>query len=1219
MANTTIPNLPAAISLNGSEQLEAVQSGTSVRVTAQQIADLAQNTQGTVTQINTAGALVGGPITTTGTISLPANAVTNTYLAQMATGTLKGNLTGLTANPSDVTPSAVLDTFGSSAGSMLYRDSGSWQALSPGLSGQYLSTTGSTPQWVNLSISPGDLAPTGVTVGSYGSASSVGTFTVTASGQLTAANSVPISIPYTQVTGLGTIATQNANSVSISGGNIDATTIGATTPAAAYFTNVNAGTWLGSTIGIAYGGTGATTAANARVNLLPSYTGNANKVLALNGTGTDVQWTTITSAGTVTSIDISGGTTGLTTSGGPITTAGTITLDGTLGVANGGTGATTLTGYVKGTGTSALSASSTIPYTDISGLGTMANQNANSVSITGGSINNTAIGASTPTTGAFTSVAMTTGTISTTPSSGQDIVNKDYADAIASGINFHQACNYATTAALGTYVYSNGISGVGATITKSAPYSTLVIDGHTFVSPTDIGKRVLVKDEPSAGGLDAYNGVYTVTSVGSGVAPWVLTRATDYDTSGSGFNEIDAGDLMLILSGTANANTSWIQTTPLPIVVGTTPIIFAQFAAPLVYTAGTGLNESPAYTFNIANTTVAAGSYGSASSVPTFAVNAQGQLTSASNTSIAIGASQVTSGTFGSSLLSGSYTGITGVGTLTAGTWNASTLGVAYGGTGLTSYTTGDIIYANGTSTIAKLALGTSGYVLTAGASAPQYVAQSTLSVGSASTATTATTATNLAGGATGSIPYQSSAGSTTFLAAGTNGYVLTINAGVPTWSAGAAAGVSSFSAGTTGFTPSTSTTGAITLAGTLSTGNGGTGLTAFTSDGAVYATSSSTLTTGTLPIASGGTGQTTQQNAINGLAGATTSGYFLRGNGTNVVMSAIQVSDVPTLNQNTTGSAGSVVNAATFNNGGAGAASGTTFNGSSAVTVSYNTVGASPLAGSSSLTTVGTITSGTWNGSTIALGYGGTGATTAQGAMNTFAGATTSGYYLRGNGTNVVMAALTAGDLTGTIPSTVLGNSVLYVGTTSIALNRISGSQTLTGVSIDGSAGSVTNSVTFNNGGAGAASGSTFNGSSAVTVSYNTVGASPLAGSSSITTTGTVTSGTWNARINPRVSATSSASTVTPDVSTYDQYAFTALATGLTINAPTGTPVDGTKLIIRILDNGSSQTLTWNSTYTPIGTTLPTVTTASKTAYIGCIYNSSATRWDVVAVTTQA
>jgi hypothetical protein len=109
------------------------------------------------------------------------------------------------------------------------------------------------------------------------------------------------------------------------------------------------------------------------------------------------------------------------------------------------------------------------------------------------------------------------------------------------------------------------------------------------------------------------------------------------------------------------------------------------------------------------------------------------------------------------------------------------------------------------------------------------------------------------------------------------------------------------------------------------------------------------------------------------------------------------------------------------------------------------------------------------------------------------------------------------------------------------------------------------------------------------------------------------------NKRIDPRVSSTTSASSITPDIASYDQYCLTAQAATLTINAPTGTPVDGDKLIIRILDNGTSRTLSWNATYTVIGTTLPTATTVNKMTYVGCIYNAANTRWDVVAVTTQA
>jgi hypothetical protein len=107
--------------------------------------------------------------------------------------------------------------------------------------------------------------------------------------------------------------------------------------------------------------------------------------------------------------------------------------------------------------------------------------------------------------------------------------------------------------------------------------------------------------------------------------------------------------------------------------------------------------------------------------------------------------------------------------------------------------------------------------------------------------------------------------------------------------------------------------------------------------------------------------------------------------------------------------------------------------------------------------------------------------------------------------------------------------------------------------------------------------------------------------------------------RIDPRVSSVANTATITPNVAAYDIYATTALATTVTIAAPIGTPVDGDKLIFRLLDNGTTQTVTWNSTYTIIGVTLPTATTANKTSYVGCIYNANGTRWDVVAVTTQA
>ena len=219
----------------------------------------------------------------------------------------------------------------------------------------------------------------------------------------------------------------------------------------------------------------------------------------------------------------------------------------------------------------------------------------------------------------LTSVALTTGTISTAPASSTDIVNKSYADSIASGVNFHAACQYATDAALATNTYNNGASGVGATLT-AVLNGALVIDGHTFTTP-DIGARVLIKNEVT----QANNGVYTVTAVGGVSAVYVLTRATDYDTSGSGTNEVDQGDLLLVINGTVNANTSWVQQTPLPITIGTTALVFLQFAAVQTYTAGTGLTLATNQ-FSITDTGTA-GTYGSASLIPVITTNAQGQVT----------------------------------------------------------------------------------------------------------------------------------------------------------------------------------------------------------------------------------------------------------------------------------------------------------------------------------------------------------------------------------------------------------------------------------------------------------------------------------------------------------------------------------------------------------------------------------------------------------------
>lgn len=212
------------------------------------------------------------------------------------------------------------------------------------------------------------------------------------------------------------------------------------------------------------------------------------------------------------------------------------------------------------------------------------------------------------------------------------------------------------------------------------------------------------------------------------------------------------------------------------------------------------------------------------------------------------------------------------------------------------------------------------------------------------------------------------------------------------------------------------------------------------------------------------------------------------------------------------------------------------------------------------------------------------------------------------------------------------------------------------------GGAGTTTNALTINNSGSGVASGGTFNGSAAITISYNSIGAAPLASPTftgvpaaptaavntnttqiattafvigqgyaplaSPTLTGTPAAPTASVGTNTTqlattafvqgekasaIQAVASASTVTPTFLN-DQVNITALAVACQLLNPTGTATEK-GLVVRIKDNGTARALTYDTQYRAVGVTLPSTTVISKTLYLGMIYNSTDTKWDVVAV----
>jgi len=334
------------------------------------------------------------------------------------------------------------------------------------------------------------------------------------------------------------------------------------------------------TVALANGGTGATTAAAARTNLGATTLGgnlytlanvaaiafprfNAdNTVSSLDAASfrTAIGAGTSSTTGTVTSVAVSGGTTGLTTSGGPITSSGTITLAGTLAVANGGTGATTAAAARTNLGAGTVSS--------VGGTGTVSGLSLSGTVTTSGNL--TLGGTLSVTPSNFAS--QTANTVLAAPSGTagvptfRTLVDADIPAltlAKLPGAAYKQSVRCATTANLTA-------TATTTTLTNSSTLAALVLDGITVAT----NDRVLVKNQTTA----AQNGIYTVTNVGSASVAWVLTRTADADAA----DEIGAA-VVNVDAGTANGGELWTTTFKITDTLGTTAMNWYE----VLYNSGT--------------------------------------------------------------------------------------------------------------------------------------------------------------------------------------------------------------------------------------------------------------------------------------------------------------------------------------------------------------------------------------------------------------------------------------------------------------------------------------------------------------------------------------------------------------------------------------------------------------------------------------------------------
>ncbi len=254
------------------------------------------------------------------------------------------------------------------------------------------------------------------------------------------------------------------------------------------------------------------------------------------------------------------------------------------------------------------------------------------------------------------------------PTGAQDAATKAYVDAVKTGLDVKDSVSVASTADLSTFTYNNG---AGTLTAPSAAATT--IDGVTLTS----NMRVLIKDQDPG----TENGIYKVTTAGSGTDTTVLTRADDANVAA----ELTGGTFVFVEQGTTNGDAGFVFTHNGTPTIGTTALTVTQFSGAGSITAGDGLGQSGT----------------------TLSVSVDDSSIEINSDTLRVKASGITNAMLAGSIALGSK--VTG------------TLPIANGGTGLSSYTAGDMVYYASSTSFTKLGIGGSGTFLTSDGSAPSW------------------------------------------------------------------------------------------------------------------------------------------------------------------------------------------------------------------------------------------------------------------------------------------------------------------------------------------------------------------------------------------------------------------------------------------------------------------------------------------------------------------